>query len=72
MPNPGRRSFDFNPRVEIGQTWVGIDSSDPFQTVKYDTIIIIDMKGRYSKIIWNGDTTSMETDLVSWRMNLLK
>ena len=70
--DPGLRSYNFNPKVEVGQTWVHIDSLNPFKPTRYDTFEVIDIKGRYAKVVWNGDTTSMETDLVNWRSKLLK
>jgi len=70
--DPGLRSYNFEPRVEVGQTWVRIDSLNPFKSTRYDTFEVIDIKGRYAKVVWNGDTTSMETDLVNWRSKLLK
>jgi len=72
IPDAGRRSYDFNTPVAIGQIWIKVDSLDPFMPIKYDTIKIIDMKGKYSKVVWNGDTTSMETDIVTWRRSILK
>ena len=72
LPDAGRRAYDFNPTVEIGQTWVGIDSVDPFRKNSYDTVIVIDIKKNYAKVIKNGDTTSMRLDNVNWNRSLLK
>lgn len=58
---------DIPPKIEVGQVWVQIDSLDPFKPIQYDTIKVIDIKGDYSKIIWNGDTTSIKTGLVNWK-----
>jgi hypothetical protein len=72
LPDPGFRAYNFNPPVEIGQTWVRIDSLNPFKPIEYDTIIVIDMKGKYSKVIWNGYVTSMETKFVNYDRKLVK
>jgi len=72
LPDAGRRAYDFNPHVEIGQIWVGIDSLNPFRKISYDTVIIIDIKKNYAKVIQNGDTTSIRLDIVNWKRSLLK
>ena len=72
LPDAGRRAYDFNPTVEIGQTWVGVDSVNPFRKISYDTVIVIDIKKNYAKVIQNGDTTSMRLDIVNWKRSLLK
>lgn len=59
------------PEVKVGQVWVQIDSLDPFKPIQYDTIKVIEIKGDYAKIIWNGYLGSMETSLVSWRHTLV-
>ncbi len=73
LPEAGLRSYNFNHKVEVGQTWVRVDTINPFEPTSYDTIIVLAIKGAYSKVIWNGDTTSMETELVNCcRKHLLK
>lgn len=73
LPEAGLRSYNFNPKVEVGQTWVRVDTINPFKPASYDTIIVLEIKGAYSKVIWNSDTTSMETELVNCcRKHLLK
>ena len=65
-------SCNFNQSVEVGQIYVGIDSSNPFRNISYDTVIVIDIKKDYAKVIKNGDTTSMRLDNVNWNRSLLK
>ena len=65
--NPTETIQERSSEVEVGQIWTRIDSSNPFKPVIYDTIIVIETKGDYSRVIWNGDTTSMESELVKWR-----
>ena len=45
LPDPGRRGYDFQPELKIGQVWLYVDSADPFRPVRYDTMRIIDIKG---------------------------
>lgn len=58
-------------QVEAGQTWTRIDSLDPFEAKEYDTIVVLDIKRDYAKILWNGRESSMETRLVKFRRTLL-
>lgn len=58
--------------IEIGQTWIGIDSIDPFKEIEYDTVVVIDIKNDYAKVIINGDTTSMPISIVNWKRSILE
>lgn len=51
-------------KIEAGQIWTRIDSSDPFKPASFDTVIVLDVKKDYAKVKRNGDTVSYEKDLV--------
>lgn len=57
--------IDTIPTVEIGQMWTRIDTSNPFESVKIDTVIILDVKREYAKVNWNGRIYSIESDAVT-------
>jgi hypothetical protein len=54
----------FSPPVKRGQIWVRLDSLNPFEPIKYDTLVVLEVKRNYAKVIWNGDTTSLKTEMV--------
>jgi hypothetical protein len=77
LPNPGRRAYNFNPKIEVGQIWVKIDSLDPFSPIYYDTIKVLELKEDYAKVIRTGTyfkncTTSMAISIVDWERRLVQ
>jgi hypothetical protein len=58
------RSYNFNKQVEAGQTWYQFDTLNPYKTHHIDTFYVIEVKGDYAKVVWNGDTTSCKKNVV--------
>lgn len=58
------RSYNFNKQVEAGQTWYQYDTLNPYKEHHIDTFYVIEVKGDYAKVIWNGDTTSCKKNIV--------
>ena len=63
LPNSDR-SYNFHKQVESGQTWYQYDTLNPYKKHHIDTFYVIEVKGDYAKVIWNGDTTSCMKDIV--------
>ena len=61
-----------NEKIEKGQIWVSCDSLNPFKAKRYDTIEVLQVKGDFSKIVWNHDTTSVKNIIISYESKLIK
>lgn len=57
-------SIDSTKTIDVlpGQIWTKVDSANPFEKARYDTIVVLETKNGYSKVIWNGDTISMKSE----------
>lgn len=64
--------IDVPTKIEVGQTWTRVDSTDPFEPPKFDTIVILEIERGYARINWNGFMVSDKLEGISCCYKILK